>query len=115
MATQVKVVWMVACLATFDHGFPQEVVRGGVRDEYMYKDDVARRDVAEPILFSGRTGCGTHPRGGPSMEKEAVLKLFAGRKRLNETNRMPRPARYFRGAFQYAPLQLLTRKPFRRA
>jgi hypothetical protein len=64
MATQVKVVWMVACLATFDHGFPQEVVRGGVRDEYMYKDDVAQRDVAEPILFSGRTGCGTHPQDG---------------------------------------------------
>jgi hypothetical protein len=76
MATQVKVVWMVACLATFEQGFPQEVVRGGVRDEYMYKDDVARRDVAEPILFSGRTGCGTHLQGGSSMEKEAVLKLF---------------------------------------
>jgi hypothetical protein len=81
----------------------------------VYKDDVARRDVVKPILSSGRTSRGTHPQGGPSMEKEDVLKLFAGRKRLNETNRMPRPARYFRGAFRYAPLQLLTRKPFRRA
>jgi hypothetical protein len=105
MATQVKAVWKVACLTTFDHSFPrtegQEVVRGGIRDEDLYEDEMARKDVAKPILSSGRTSCDTHSQCGPSMEKEDVLKLFAGRRdsirRGKNGNRMPRPARPFGG------------------
>jgi hypothetical protein len=46
---------------------------GGVRDEDLYNDDMARRDVAKPILSSGRTNCDDHSQGGSSMEKEDVL------------------------------------------
>ena len=77
MVTQAKAAWKVACLTPFDYSFPrtegQEVVRGGVRDEDLYNDDMARRDIAKPILSSGRTNCDAHSQGGPSMEKEDVL------------------------------------------
>jgi hypothetical protein len=50
-----------------------EVVRGGVKDEDLYNDDIARRDVAKPILSSARSNCDAHSQGGPSMEKEDAL------------------------------------------
>jgi len=41
---------------------------------------MTRRDVAKPILSSGRKNCNTYAQGGCSMEKEDILNLFAGKR-----------------------------------